>query len=104
MKTTIKLLVAFPVIVCLAMALLLKIAQEYKHAGVVSTTGQEVSHAGRIPAFSIITIKGRAFTAQKSEATETEKETASNEASAKGHASVVPMAYGLLHKGFAWGR
>ena len=104
MKTNIKLLVSLLVLICLAIALLLEIAQEYKKAGVVSATGYEATQLGRVPAFSIITIKGRAFAAQKPEVTATDtEETLTPAVSGKHHAKLLPLAYQMINKGFVLG-
>jgi hypothetical protein len=105
MKTNIKLLVGLPVLICLAIALFLEIAQEYKKAGVVSATGYEATQLGRVPAFSIITIKGRAFAAQKPEVTEAEtEEAATPEVSGKRRSNLLPLAYQMINKTFVSGK
>jgi hypothetical protein len=103
MKTSNKLLIALPVLVLMAIALCLEIAGEYKEAGVVPVTGSEVKVAGRVPAFSIITIKGRAFTTQKPASTETEKEAATYTTSDAGkhRPGLLPMAFQMITRSVA---
>jgi hypothetical protein len=106
MKTNIKLLVGLPLVICLAIAFFLEIAQEYRKEGVVSTTGSEATpSSGRVPAFSIITIRGRAFTAQKPETTETEKEIVHTSSQTDNQQSgILPLAYHIINRSFVWGK
>ena len=102
MKISSKLLIGLPVIVLLIITFCLKIAGEYKKTGVMSTTGYEVSQSGRVPAFSIVTIKGRAFSAQKpnEEATEQEATTSHMQEQKPG---LFPLAYQFISRGLISG-
>lgn len=100
MKTGHKLLIGLPVLMLLTIAFCLVVAGEYKNSGSISTTGNEVAQAGRVPAFSIITIKGRAFAAQKPEVTEVQEATTySTDRTTDQKAKLFPMAYKLISRG-----
>ena len=91
--------------ICLTMALFLQflqIAQECLGEGAVARAEHQVTQSGRVPAFSIITIKGRAFAAQKPETTDTEKEKAdAPQQAGKSKTSILPLAYQLIHRNIA---
>jgi ABC-type Co2+ transport system permease subunit len=100
MKTGHKLLIGLPVIILLTIAFCLVVAGEFKKKGSVSATGNEVVQAGRVPAFSIITIKGRAFAAQKPEVIEAQEATIYSAAkTAEQKAKLFPIAYKLISRG-----
>jgi hypothetical protein len=99
MKTNSKLLIGLPVVVLLLVALGIRMAGGYTGTAIIPTTGHTVSQTGRVPAFSIITIKGRAFSAQKTEAIE-ENTSFTSVPAGKQKVALFSTAYKIISRGF----
>ncbi len=106
MKISSKLSIGLLVSTLLLIVFCLKTAGDYnKASSIPAASDYEVSHAGRVPAFSVVIIKGRAFSARKPEVKETEQ--AANHTSALLHRQkpgLFPLAYQLISRGLISGK